>query len=75
MVDIIDWSRGPCNEDNQIKFKTSIIKPILFAYSDVYILVSGTITIDGEGDNDATKLLDKRHKGVIFKNCTPLLWV
>ena len=75
MVDIIDWSRGPCNEDNQIKFKTSIIKLILFAYSDVYILASGTITIDGEGDNDAAQLLDKRHKGVILKNCTPLLCV
>ena len=24
-------------------------------YSDAYILVHGTITIDGEGDNDATK--------------------
>ena len=36
---------------------------------NVYILVSGSITIDGEGDDDATKLLDKRNEGVIFKKC------
>ena len=40
-------------------------------YSDAYILVSGTITITGEGDNDAEKRADKRTKGVIFKNCAP----
>ena len=37
-------------------------------YSDAYILVSGTITITGEGDNDAAKRENARNKGVIFKN-------
>ena len=37
---------------------------------NVYILVSGSITIDGEGDDDATKLLDKRNEGVIFNPLT-----
>ena len=32
--------------------------------------MSGTITITGEGDNDATKRADEK-KGVIFKNCAP----
>ena len=43
----------------------------LFNYSDVYILVSGTIIIIGAWDNDAARRLDERNKGVIFKNCTP----
>ena len=35
------------------------------------MLVSGTTTIDREGNDDAAKLLDQRNKGVIFKNCAP----
>ena len=35
------------------------------------MLISGTTTIDREGDDDAAKLLDQRNKGVIFKNCAP----
>ena len=35
-------------------------------YSDAYILVSGTITITGAGNDDAARRLDKRNKGV---NC------
>ena len=33
------------------------------------MLVSGTITITGAGNDDAIKRTDKRNKGVIFKNC------
>ena len=40
--------------------------------SDAYILVSGTITITGAGDDDNAKRRDDRNKGVIFKNCAPL---
>ena len=36
-----------------------------------YRLVSGTITIDRKGDNDAAKRADGRNQGVIFKNCAP----
>ena len=43
-------------------------------FSNVYILVSGTIAITGAGDNDATKRADERNKGVIFKNCTPFTY-
>ena len=38
-------------------------------YSDAYILISGTITINGKGNYDNAKRLDERNKGVIFKNC------
>ena len=40
-------------------------------YADAYILLKGTITITGAGDDDAAKRLDERNKGVIFKNCAP----
>ena len=60
-VDINDESRVTYNKDNQIKFKISMISSNLCDYSDAYILVSGTITIDGEED--------ERNEGVIFKNC------
>ena len=43
----------------------------LFDYAVDYILVKGTITITGAGDNDAAKRLDERNKGVIFKKCAP----
>ena len=70
LVEIIDESRGSYGEDNQIKFKTSMIRSNLADYSDAYILVSGALTIDGE-DDDAVKREDERYKGVIFKNCAP----
>ena len=40
--------------------------------SDAYILVSGTITIDGAGVDDNAKQLSERNKGLIFKNCASL---
>ena len=43
------------NINIQIKFKTSILKPSLCDYSGAYILVCGTITTIGGGDNDAAK--------------------
>ena len=49
LVEINDQSRGNYCKNNQIKFKTSIIRSNLCDYSDAYILVSGTISIDGAG--------------------------
>ena len=40
-------------------------------YSDAYILLKGTITNTGDGDDDAGKWTDERDKGVIFKNSAP----
>ena len=71
MVKINDDSRGTCNTNSQIKFKTSMLRTSLCDYSDGYILVSGTIIITGEGNDDAARRLDERNKGVIFKNCAP----
>ena len=70
-VEINDESRGTYKASNQIKFKSSMIRSNLCDYSDAYILVSGTVTTDEEGDNDTAKQADERYEGVIFKNCGP----
>ena len=51
----IDDAHVTYDKGSQIKFKTSMLKSSLFDYSDAYILVSGTITIDGAGVFDAEK--------------------
>ena len=65
-----DDSRGTYNINSQIKCKTSMLRSSLCDYSDAYILVSETIAVTRAGPDDA-KRLDKRNKGVIFKNCAP----
>ena len=74
-VEINDESRGTYNVNSQIKFKTTMLKSSLCHYSDAYILVKGTITIVGAGDNAAARQSDERDKGVVFKNRAPLLIV
>ena len=48
-----------------------MLKSSSWDYSDAYILVRGTISINAEGDNDAVKRADERNEGVLFKNCVP----
>ena len=69
-VEINDESRGTYT-GNSIKFKTTMLRSNLCDYADAYILVKGTITITGAGNDDATKQADERGKGVTFKNCAP----
>ena len=65
-------SQETYNTNSQIvKFKITMLKSVLYDYSDAYILVKGRISITGAGDNAAARQADERNKGVIFKNCTP----
>ena len=48
-----------------------MLKSSLCDYSDAYILVKGTISIAGAGDDAAARQADERDKGVAFKNCAP----
>ena len=66
-----DDARGTYNTNSQIKFKTSTLKSSLCGYSVAYIPVSGTITTDGEGDDDVVKQADERNRKVIFKTFSP----
>ena len=72
-VEINDESRGTYNVNNQIKFKTTMLKSSLCDYSDAYILVKGKIKIRGAGDDAAARQADERDKGVAFKNCAPFI--
>ena len=53
-VEINNKSRGKYT-GNDIKFKTTMLRSNLCDYADAYILVKGTLTITGTGDNDAAK--------------------
>ena len=54
--------------NTQIKFKTSMLRSSLCDYSDVYILVKGTMSITAlAGDNP-----NNANKKVAFKNCAPV---
>ena len=69
-IEINDESRGNyANSD--IRFKTAMLRSNLCDYADSYILVKGTITITGAGDDAAARQADERDKGVTFKNCPP----
>ena len=68
-VEINDESRGTYNVNSQIKFKTTMLKSSLCDYSDAYILVKGTITVNNTAAADAA--VNNANKKVIFKNCAP----
>ena len=69
-IEINDESRGNYANDD-IKFKTTMLRSNLCDYADSYILVKGTITITGEGADAAAERADERDEGVTFKNCAP----
>ena len=60
-VGINDDARGKYNTNNQTKSTTSMLKSNLFYYSDVYIFVRGTVSVEqvqatAAQDNDGKKL-------------------
>ena len=57
------------NVNSQIKFKTTMLKSSLCDYSDVYIFVEGTITVNNTAAADADA--NNTNKKVILKNCAP----
>ena len=68
-IEINDESRGAYNVNSQIKFKTTMLKSSLCDYSDAYILVRGTITVNNTAAAGAAA--NNTNKKVIFKNCVP----
>ena len=41
-----------CNENKSIRFKTHMLRSDLCDYADAYVLVNGTITVDGNAARD-----------------------
>ena len=68
-IEINDESRGAYNVNSQIKFKTTMLKSSLCDYSDAYILLKGTITVNNTAAAGAAA--NNTNKKVIFKNCAP----
>ena len=68
-VEINDESRGAYNVNSQIKFKTTMLKSSLCDYSDPYILVKGTISVNNTATAGAAA--NNTNKKVIFKKCAP----
>ena len=68
-IEINDESRGAYNVNSQIKFKTIILKFSLCDYSDAYILVKGTISVNYTAAAGAAA--NNTNKKVIFKNFAP----
>ena len=57
------------NTNSQIRFKTSMLKSSLCHYSDIYILVSGTIIVVGGVADDTARSTGRNNKQVMLKNC------
>ena len=69
LIEINDESRGAYNVNSQIKFKTTMLKSSLCDYSDAYILVKGTISVNNTAAAGAA--VNNDDKKVVFKNCAP----
>ena len=68
-IEINDESRRSYNVNSQIKFKTTMLKSSLCDYSDAYILVKGTISVNNTAA--ASAAVNNDDKKVIIKNCAP----
>ena len=53
--------------NSQIRFKTTVLRSRLCDYSDVYIIVKGTVTLIGQGSDVLATQADRNNKQV-FKN-------
>ena len=69
LVEINYESRGAYNNNSQITCKTIILKSSLCDYSDAYILVKRTISVNNTVAQGAAA--NNTNKKVIFKNCAP----
>ena len=58
------------NENKSIRFKTPMLRSNLCDYSDAYILVKGTITVNGIVNGAENEIL-RRNRPLILKNNAP----
>ena len=70
-VEINDESQETYDVNNQIKSKTSMIRPNLCNYSDAYVHVKGTAAVPNISAQGAAQ--NNRKKRVQFKNCAPFI--
>ena len=68
-VEINDDIRGSYSPNKQIRFKTAMLRSSSCDYSDAYILVKGSISVNNAAAAGAAA--NNINKKVIFKNCAP----
>ena len=56
-IEVKDLSNGQYSVNKNIRFKTSMVRLDLCNYSDAYIVVKGSITVERDGNN---KKIDKK---------------
>ena len=66
-IEVHDQSGESYNINKQIRFKTSMLRSNICDYSDAYISVIGTITVEGANGRD------KHKRSLIFKNNAPFI--
>ena len=69
-VEVNDELCGTYRIDNQIKFKTSMLKSSLCHYRDAYILFKGNITVSNTSAAGVTA--NDRNAKITLKSCAPL---
>ena len=60
------------NENKSIRFKTPILRSDLCDYSDAYILVEGTVTVNGVVNGSENEIL-RRNRPLILNNNAPFV--
>ena len=65
-IQVNDLSDGQYSVNKNTRFKTFVLRSDMSDYSDAYIVVSSTITVEGTDANNQT------HKMLAFKNNCPL---
>ena len=68
-VEINNEARGTYSPNEQIKFKTSMLRSSLCDYSDAYILTKGNTTVNNTAAAGAAA--NNTNKIVILKSCAP----
>ena len=63
-IEVHDQSGGSYNINKQIRFKTSMLESDICDYSDAYIVVKGTITVQTENN----RVIDGNNRNLILKN-------
>ena len=68
LVEVNDLSSGQYSVKKTLSFETSMLRSELCDSSDAYIVVKGTITVEGENDDDDD---DDDDEKLTFKNNIP----
>ena len=68
LVEVNDLSSGQYSFKKTLSFETSMLRSELCDSSDAYIVVKGTITVEGENDDDDD---DDDDEKLTFKNNIP----